>query len=553
MNELENSSIVVVDDRPENLDVLIDFLTSFGFTILVAQNGDEAIQLVSEFVPDIILLDVIMPGLDGFETCRRLKENKLTENVPIIFMTALSDTMDKVKGFDAGGVDYIIKPFQHEEVLARVKTHLTVQKLQKQLQSQNLQLEKQNEQLRTVIQARKRIEQEVEKYRLYLEELVEERTIELSKTNEQLRAEIQERKRIAMDLQKAKEAAEVANHAKSAFLTNVSHEFRTPLNIIIGFAQLLQMDETLPANHKEDVESIEDAGYRLLSLVQDIIDMSEMEMHTLKLQEEVFQFKSMLKQLANRTQEKAAKKGLAFHASFANDLPETLRADERRIQQILENLLDNAITFTNTGSVTFKVELISVMLENGVPLRKRIRYQVEDTGVGIAKEHLTEIFFPFKQVMENTHKIDGHAGLGLAISRRLAQLMGGDLHVESVIRKGSVFWFEIDLFKHIDPSEDANKMSNAKLKPQNVFSEQEALAILELAKMHNITGIRQETARLKEKYAPLHAPLILNIEKMANNYQFNDIIELLKSFNAYSQIDDDKNVHEHNGRSDMPV
>jgi DNA-binding response OmpR family regulator len=130
-------TILIVDDSPTNLGVLFDYLRNSGFKVLVTEDGEGALQRASYAQPDIILLDVLMPGLDGFETCRRLKENEETKDIPIIFMTALSDTVDKLKGFEAGAVDYVTKPVEVAEVLARVRTHLTLRNLQKQLQIAN--------------------------------------------------------------------------------------------------------------------------------------------------------------------------------------------------------------------------------------------------------------------------------------------------------------------------------------------------------------------------------------------------------------------------------
>ena len=141
VEQSDKGTILIVDDSPTNLGVLSDFLTDAGFTVLIAQNGESAIQKVISAVPDVILLDIIMPGIDGFETCRRLKANELTQNIPVIFMTALSQTAVVVKGLQLGAVDYIIKPTQQEIVLARVTTHLTIQKLQHSLQKQNAQLQ----------------------------------------------------------------------------------------------------------------------------------------------------------------------------------------------------------------------------------------------------------------------------------------------------------------------------------------------------------------------------------------------------------------------------
>ena len=162
--------IVIVDDKPTNLGVLFDFLTDSGFKVLVAQDGESAIQKVEYAHPDLILLDVMMPGIDGFETCRRLKANPLTQDIPVIFMTALSDTVDKVKGFSLGAVDYVTKPVQQEEVTARVTTHLTIQNLQKKLQAQNLQLQ---QEIQDRQQAEASLKKAEEKYRSIFENATE--------------------------------------------------------------------------------------------------------------------------------------------------------------------------------------------------------------------------------------------------------------------------------------------------------------------------------------------------------------------------------------------
>jgi PAS domain S-box-containing protein len=167
---LNKGVIVIVDDKPTNLGVLFDFLTDSGFRVLVAQDGESAIQKVEYAHPDLILLDVMMPGIDGFETCRRLKANESTQDIPVIFMTALSDTVDKVKGFTLGAVDYITKPVQQEEVKARVTTHLTIRNLQKRLQAQNLQLQREIKEKEKAEESRRQAE---EKYRSIFENATE--------------------------------------------------------------------------------------------------------------------------------------------------------------------------------------------------------------------------------------------------------------------------------------------------------------------------------------------------------------------------------------------
>ena len=195
---IEKSTILIVDDQSSNLGVLFEYFVDFGFTVLVAQDGKSAFQLIQEEKPDLILLDVMMPDIDGFEVCQRLKEKEATKDIPVIFMTALSETVNKIRGFELGGVDYITKPFQHEEVLARVKAHLTIRHLQLNRQEHvNL--------LQQEIQERKRVEQELQFYRDKLETMVAERTAKLITANERLKGEIVQRKEVEQELRTSKE------------------------------------------------------------------------------------------------------------------------------------------------------------------------------------------------------------------------------------------------------------------------------------------------------------------------------------------------------------
>ncbi|HEY9709485.1 MAG TPA: response regulator, partial [Oculatellaceae cyanobacterium] len=159
----EKSTILIVDDTPANLGSLFDVLTESGFNVLIARDGEKAIERVEYALPDLILLDVLMPGIDGFETCRRLKANELTQDIPIIFMTALTETLDKVKGLNLGAVDYITKPLQHEEVMARVSIHLNLRNLTKRLTQQNVRLEEE-------ISQRRQVEEELRRQKAELTE-----------------------------------------------------------------------------------------------------------------------------------------------------------------------------------------------------------------------------------------------------------------------------------------------------------------------------------------------------------------------------------------------
>ncbi len=466
---IQNSTILIVDDKPENLEVLFVFLSQYQFTILAAQCGEDALASAKENLPDIILLDIIMPGIDGFETCRRLKSDEKTKHIPVLFLSALSDTVEKVRGFNAGGADYITKPFEQEELFSRIAAHLHIHKLRKELEEKNI-----------------RLRQEVEKRR------------------------------------QAEEAAETANRAKSEFLANMSHELRTPLNGILGYAQVLKRDKHLTDSLKKGLNIIERSGLHLLNLINGVLDLSKIEARKMEISKSDFLFHEFLNGVVAMVQVQARKKNLSFRFLTTADLPEGIRADENRLSQILLNLLGNAVKFTDHGRVTFSVSRVgethlvsgrSVISGEASPDRDkvgfttsrvgethpvsgrgvisgeaspdrdkvgfthptgenfrrsdipieaasdrdkvgfthptadekvRIRFQVEDTGVGIPEERLNDIFLPFKQVSEHTRSIEG-TGLGLAISRHIVRLMGSEMYVKSSPGLGTGFWFDLDL------------------------------------------------------------------------------------------------------------
>lgn len=285
----------------------------------------------------------------------------------------------------------------------------------------------------------------------------------LAKTNEEL--EIRVEKRTA-ELKEAKEAADRASRAKSEFLANMSHELRTPLNGILGYAQILLRDKTTDSKQKDGLNIIQQCGSHLLTLINDVLDISKIEAGKLELNTTDFQFEKFLLGVQEICRLKAEQKEITFNYQVVNHLPLVICTDEKRLRQVLINLLGNAIKFTDTGGVTFKVGVVTnypefiqykntkpsttndpILLANNQESEStihKIRFQVEDTGIGMTPEQIKKIFMPFEQVGDRSRKAEG-TGLGLAISRQIVEMMGGKIKVESTYRVGSKFWFDLDL------------------------------------------------------------------------------------------------------------
>ncbi|PID58665.1 hypothetical protein CSB45_03735 [candidate division KSB3 bacterium] len=293
------------------------------------------------------------------------------------------------------------------------------------------------------ITERRQMELALEAERASLAEKVQERTAELSSMNERLQDEIVERQQTQLELQKAKEIAESASWAKSEFLANMSHELRTPLNAILGYAQIIKNASNLSERQMDGMEIINNSGNHLLNLINEILDLSKIEAGQMDLNPTKVDFFKFLAHITEMIEIRAKQRGVDFIFKRDPILPAGVLVDEKRLRQVLLNLLGNAVKFTEKGSVSFRVDVLRNR-QHSNPRVQTVRFEVADTGIGIAQDQRSAIFQPFRQVGEKRHSVEG-TGLGLTISQKLIRLMKSTLVMRSKLGKGTVFHFDLML------------------------------------------------------------------------------------------------------------
>ncbi len=513
--------ILMVDDRPENLLALETILTNKDYRLIKATSGNDALRiLLKEQDFALILMDALMPIMDGFETAEFIRQNEKLKYVPIIFLTAQMNTQDQIfKGYQAGAVDYMLKPLSAEILKAKVSVFVDLYRKNNELLMQETILKiKMNQHSEAQRLAHigswewdvltNKIEWSDELFRMYglqpqefeatyenylkflhpddkeyVNDIIQQaykdyqpfnffhrlirkdgkvrilnsigkvitdnsnRIIRMTGTEQDIteQKQAEERARLLMEAknksEKARLVAEETTKSKQRFLAIMSHEIRTPMNAIIGFTKIL-LKTDLNEKQKEYLNAIKSSGDFLIVLINDILDLAKVDAGKMTFEKTPFKLATCFSSTLVLFEGKAKENNLELIGNYDNSIPEVLLGDPLRLEQIILNLLGNAIKFTNEGSITLSVRLLKEDQENAT-----VEFLVRDTGVGIPENKIEKIFENFQQANSKTSRLYGGTGLGLSIVKQLIEAQHGTLSVKSKVGEGSTFIFTLTFMK----------------------------------------------------------------------------------------------------------
>lgn len=390
--------ILIVDDSASSRYALKTLLKSQNFTIHEAKDGLEALEILKEYNNiDIALIDYEMPHMDGAKLTRIIREKFSRMELSILAISVHAEPIITIEFLKAGANDFITKPYVKEEVLARIGVNVDL--------------------------------------------IDQHRTLE---------REIKDRKKIQKELETSQQNAQSANLAKSTFLATMSHEIRTPMNAILGFVDLLYKEET-QKDKLEKLNIIKESGSSLMSIINDILDFSKIESGKTTVEKIHFKTIDAFQSITELFNKFAENRAITIELNLDSKLPENAFGDITKVKQIYSNLLSNAIKFSPENST------VEVHIENSD--KDFLLCRVKDQGIGIAPENKERIFVVFEQEDGSTTREFGGSGLGLSISKSFAQMMHGDIYVESELNKGSTFFFTVELFKGVDSAQTITLVS----------------------------------------------------------------------------------------------
>jgi two-component system sensor histidine kinase/response regulator len=435
--QAKDYEILIVEDSPTQAERLRRLIQSMGYLVRVASNGQRALNLIRERKPQLIVSDIIMPEMDGYDLCRALKADPVLREIPVILVTALNDAKDIIRGIESGADNFIRKPYSEEYLLNRISQVLLNQRLRKDAGPETGIGVYLGEQKHFITASRQQmLDLLISTYEQAVQvngelQARERQVVELNMKLSHHAAELETHNReIALKNIKLAEASRM----KSAFIANMSHELRTPLNAILGFTGtlLMKLPGPLTVDQEKQLNTIKTSARHLLSLINDILDMAKIEAGKVTISLAPVQCELLLGETVESLRPLAAQKGLALTLEL-QPAPMAILSDSRALTQIMINLVNNAIKFTEQGTV--RVAL--AQRASGDELVTEL--SVADTGAGIRPEDQPRLFQAFSQLDSTSTRHAEGAGLGLYLCQNLASLLGGSLQFSSEFGKGSTF------------------------------------------------------------------------------------------------------------------
>jgi len=502
MNESKKNSVLVIDDENSNIMTLTEILSS-DYIVYAAKNWHSALAAAEKYTPDVILLDIIMPDMDGYAIIAALKDSEKTQSIPVIFITGLNSAGDEEKGLSLGAVDYIIKPFSPALVKLRVLNQIKLIEQFRMNEYEIMKYKLANDALNIALWDMDIVvtnpinpgnkftySQEFRQMLGFSDENDFPNVLhswsgrlhpdDKKKALDAFAAHINDRTGLTpfdmeyrlmlingdyrtfrafgttlrdnfgipiraagavMDITERQklEEARMTSRAKSAFLANMSHEIRTPMNAILGITEILMQDEALPDKLMNELGKIRNSCDMLLGIINDILDLSKIEAGKLDILPAKYNVASLINDSINLNMTKIGEKPIKFEVEINENTPTKLIGDELRIKQVLNNLLSNAFKYTDSGKVILSVSCDPLYSEYGLSKFISLILNVRDTGHGMTGEQIKKLFDEYSRFNQESGRTIEGTGLGLAITKRLIDYMEGSINVESEPGKGSFF------------------------------------------------------------------------------------------------------------------